>query len=161
MIITVLYAPDGSRVWAAFGKHDLYSAADLMEAMSRGETLPQLAAYIADLGVTFDAYVWDNEIRELAPGYRLEHYDLAELLARPTAEDLQAATTERDRLRVVVDELAQRGADGFRVSLGYKEPGRMVLAVTGPTDKEMDVAQLIVGLFKAAEATQAAADGEE
>ena len=27
----------------------------------------------------------------LKPGYRLEHHDLAELLARPTAEELQAA----------------------------------------------------------------------
>ena len=87
MTITVLLAPDGSRVWAALGKHSLWSAADLMEAVSRGEALPAQATYIANHGVTFEAFVWDNEIRELAPGYRLEHHDLAELLARPTAAE--------------------------------------------------------------------------
>lgn len=83
MTITVLLAPDGSRVWAALGKHSLWSAADLMEAVSRGEALPAQATYIANHGVTFEAFVWDNEIRELAPGYTLEHHDLAELLTRP------------------------------------------------------------------------------
>lgn len=91
MTITVLLATDGSRVWAALGKHSLWSAADLMEAVSRGEALPAQATYIANHGVTFEAFVWDNEIRELAPGYTLEHHDLAELLARPTVEELQAA----------------------------------------------------------------------
>lgn len=94
MTITVLLAPDGTRVWAAFGKHSLWSAADLMEAVSRGETLPAQAAYIANHGVTFDAFVWDNEIRELAPGYRLEHHNLAELLARPTAAEADTAVEQ-------------------------------------------------------------------
>ena len=120
MIITILLAPDGSRVWAAFGKHDLYSAASLMEAMSRGEALPQLAAYIADLGVTFDAYVWDNEIRELAPGYRLEHHDLAELLARPTQPALTVRFTpaQRDRLDALPGwKWGERNPADFIVSL--------------------------------------------
>ena len=88
MTITVLLAPDGSRVWAAFGKHDLDSVTSLMEAMSAGNR-PYGAAFIADLSAAFDGYC---DMLERAPGYRVEHHDLAELLAGRSADrDLHEA----------------------------------------------------------------------
>ncbi len=109
-----------------------------------------------DRGPNVRAYIQEPCDSDFQPHVVRAGKDCISKAYKAVAEELlvevQAAEKERDRLRVVVDELASRGADGFRVSLGYKEAGRMVLAVTGPSNREMEVAQMIKGLFQAVEA---------
>ena len=79
MIITVLLAADGGVVQSALGMHSLYTF--LESVRLSGGWYAEAIDHLDDLGGA----------RFLRPGYRLEHHDLAELLARPTAEELQAA----------------------------------------------------------------------
>ena len=94
MTITVLRAPDGSVVAGLRGKKNIIG----FFMVIAHEKYVELRGTVFFPGVT--------EPFALAPGYRLEHHDLTELLARPTAEELQAAETERDRLRAVVDAIS-------------------------------------------------------
>ena len=73
MTITVLYAPDGPRIWAP-GRIQL----NLL-----------LKEYWLCSGAGTSLCLDDDD--RLMPGHRLEHHNLAELLARPTAKELQAA----------------------------------------------------------------------
>jgi len=78
MTITVLLAPDGSVAHALAGR---WGKACLLESAPY-PIRKQASAHPPEDGFTHAL---------LNPGYRLEHHDLAELLARPTAEELQAA----------------------------------------------------------------------
>jgi len=64
--------------------------------------------------------------------------------------ELEQVTLERDRLRIVVDELAKRGRSTFRVAITDK-----ALIVTGPTGTEMEMAKACMGIHNAAVAIQA------
>lgn len=91
MTLTVLLAPDGSVVhWLrARKKRPLFDGKphyqDLYDMYNETLVGPK------DLHKT--AFAWDNEILELAPGYRLEHHDLAELLAAKA--DLDALMSKK------------------------------------------------------------------
>ena len=78
MTITVLLAPDGSLVACEPGHLNFDS---MVSALSENDDLYSVVCF------------WSEElaVEKLRPGYRLEHHDLVELLARPTVEEHQAS----------------------------------------------------------------------
>lgn len=124
MTITVLLAPDGSVVARLFGKK---TVRDFFALIAHKK-------YVELRGTAF--FLGESEPYVLAPGYRLEHRDLAELLARPTAADLQAAVDSRDRLfeqgKRLINKLADRSElcarayrEGFSAGMECEAAGEL------------------------------------
>jgi hypothetical protein len=115
MTITVLLAPDGSVVDSLFGK----------KAVSGFFALIAHEKYVELRGTAF--FPGEAEPYVLAPGYCLEHHDLAELLARPSKrkpngdQRRRAALNERWFVQVASEEerrAYRRGvADGKDIAM--------------------------------------------
>ena len=61
-------------------------------------------------------------------------------------EQIAALTTERDRLRDVVEHHADNGEQTFRVAM-LSNTDCITLVVTGPKDREEDMAKTLAGLI--------------
>ena len=81
MTITVLLAPDGSPIAIMRGRQPLDA---FCEDLDETQWPDVQGSEVIGYDLYADGYT-------LAHGYTLEHHDLAELLARPTAKELQAA----------------------------------------------------------------------